>query len=86
MWQPSGKMTLSMKDDKLMVQLCHKGNLERKFQGSFSLIDNNLKKVVEGEGHMAIPMNTTKIWVQVHHFPFGFMDTTIGALVGSHIC
>jgi hypothetical protein len=80
---------MSTKDDKFMVQLCHKGDLERNFQGSFSLIDNNmiiLKKVVEGEDHMSIPMNTTKIWVQVHQLPFGFMDTAISALVGSHIC
>lgn len=45
-----------------------------------------LKKVVDGEDHMAIPMNTIDIWVQDHQLPFGFMDTTIGALVGSHIC
>lgn len=48
------------------------------------LLDNNMKVTV-GEDHVIIPTTTTKIWVQVHQLPFGFMDVSIGALVGSQI-
>ncbi|RHN39676.1 hypothetical protein MtrunA17_Chr8g0346391 [Medicago truncatula] len=44
-----------------------------------------LKKVTVGEDHVVILMTKTKIWVQVHQLPFGFMDVSVGALVGSHI-
>lgn len=88
-WKPCRQMTLIlMEDNKIMVQLFHKGHMERILQGSPWLIDNNmfiLKKAVVGEDSMATSMNTTHIWVQVHQIPFDFMDTTIIALVEIHI-
>lgn len=77
-----------MEDNKIMVQLFHKGDMERILQGSPWLIDNNmfiLKKAVVGEDSMTTSMNTTHIWVQVHQILFDFMDTTIIDLVESHI-
>lgn len=44
-----------------------------------------MQNVAIGEDPMAIQMNTAEIWVQVHQLPFGIIDTTMGALVGSHI-
>lgn len=72
-----------------MVQLFHNCNLERILEGSAWLLDTNmiiLKKVTVGEDQVVILMTTTNIWVQVHQLPFGFVDTSVGALVGRRIC
>jgi len=88
-WEPKYQMTLIlMEDNKFMVQLYSKADLARILDRSPWLLDNNmiiLKKVVVGENPLALSMNTTEIWVQVHQLPFGFMDEKVGALVGSRI-
>jgi hypothetical protein len=69
-WQPWRKIDLiQMENNKFMVQLFHRGDLERIIEGSPWLIDINmliLKKVIVGEDHVSIPMTKTDICVQVH--------------------
>jgi len=55
---------IQMDNNKFMVQLFHKGDLERILDGSTWLFDNNmiiLKKVTLGKDHVVIQMT----WMQV---------------------
>jgi len=78
LWQPGRQMDLiPMENNKFMVQLFHKGDLERILEGSPWLLDNNmiiLKKFMVGEDLIAIPMNSTEIWVHIHQLPFGRVE------------
>jgi hypothetical protein len=57
-WQSWKQLDLiQMENNKFMVLLYHKGDLERNFEGSPWLLDNNmiiLKKVTVSEDHIAI--------------------------------
>ena len=85
-WRPWRKMDLiQMENNKFMVQLFHRGALEH----NPWRIENNmliLMKVTVGGDLGSILMTKTYIWVQVHLLPFGFMDMSVGALVGNHVC
>jgi 14-3-3 protein epsilon len=89
LWQPGqGVEVRAMEENKFMFQFFHPWDMERIYQGSPWLFENHmliLRKVQFGEDPIAIPMDTTEIWVQVHHLPFGFMGNHIGWLIGNHI-
>jgi 14-3-3 protein epsilon len=89
LWQPGqGVNVRPMEDNKFMFQFFHPWDMERIFQGGPWLYENHmliLRKVIFGEDPITVPMDSTEIWVQVHHLPFGFMSETIGRLVGNHI-
>jgi hypothetical protein len=43
------------------------------------------KKVSHDEDHIAVPLNTVEMWIQVNNLPYGFMCKSIGELIGSYI-
>ncbi|GAU39464.1 hypothetical protein TSUD_158950 [Trifolium subterraneum] len=89
LWQPGkGVEIRPMEDNKFMFQFFHPLDMERIYQGGPWLYENHmliLRKVKFGEDPIMVPMESTEIWVQVHHLPFGFMCAPIGWLVGNHI-
>jgi hypothetical protein len=91
LWQPGQGVDISpmaMEDNKFMFQFFHPWDMERIYQRGPWLLDNYmliLRKLAFGEDPLTVPLDTTEIWIQIHHLPFGFMTREIGLLIGSHI-
>ncbi|WJX13204.1 hypothetical protein P8452_03620 [Trifolium repens] len=88
-WRPGQGVSISaMEENKFLFQFYHLWDMERVFQGGPWLFDNHmlvLKKLSVGDDPLAINIDVVEMWVQVFNLPFGFMNDTMGLLIGSHI-
>jgi hypothetical protein len=88
-WRPGQGVSISaMEENKFLFQFYHLWDMERVFQGGPWLFDNHmlvLKKLSVGDDPLAINLDVVEMWVQVFNLPFGFMNDTMGLLIGSHI-
>lgn len=65
-----------MNTNRFMFEFYHQGDMERIYHSGSWLFDNFpfvLRKVTFGEDLATMPLDTTKMWIQVHNIPFSFM-------------